>query len=303
MKVNGTICLCIVLFLVACSEKPELFSESDRIAVRFSLSGIQAEVTTRNTSLLAKGTTLRILAFRRVGTNADLSREKYIGEGTYEANSDGSLKEVKSLLLLQGTYDFYALTPDLEVDKTSEPFTVSVNHGVDYASSLTTATINSNSSTVQLSALARHCSKLTFNFSPKDGSGITAADITAVGLTNMTTAPLTGSLNEDLLLTGIGQNTTINLGKPTISNAGKPLEQSISTIVLPRNAGACNLTISVKYNNIGELRNLLTSLPANLVFAPGFHYTFTVKMKGNLIEVVSTVESWVNNPFTTDMGG
>lgn len=114
---------------------------------------------------------------------------------------------------------------------------------------------------------------------------------------------MTGSLNGELLLTGVGQNATINLGKPTIPNTSKPLEQSISTIVLPRSAGACNLTLSVKYNNLGEVRNLFTSLPANLVFAPDFHYTFTVKMKGDLIEVASTVESWVDNPFTTDMGG
>lgn len=299
MKVNGTKCLCFFLLLTACSDRPEPFSERDRIAVRFSLSGIQAEVSTRadgdGTSPLAEGTTLRILAFKD---------GKYINEGTYTANSDGSLTEVNTLLLPQGTYDFYALTPSsVAVNKTNNPCTVSVNHGEDYAGSLTTAIINSNNSTVQLSALVRHCSKLTFNFAPKDGSGITSADITAVGLTNMTTSPLTGSLNGELLLTGVGQNATINLGKPTIPNTSKPLEQSISTIILPRSAGACNLILSVEYNDLGEVRNLFTSLPENLVFAPGFHYTFTVKMKGNLVEVVSTVESWVDNPFTTDMGG
>lgn len=307
MKVNGVIYLCLFLLLTACSDQPEPFSERERIAVRFSLSGIQAEVSTRadgdGTSPLAEGTTLRILAFKRVGTNVDLSEDEYIGEGTYKANSGGLLTAVNSLLLPQGTYDFYALTPSLTVNRASKPYTVSVNHGVDYAGSLTTAIINSNNSTVQLSALVRRCAKLTFNFSPKDGSGITSADITAVGLTNMTTAPLTGSLSGELLLTGVGQNATINLGKPTIPNTSKPLEQSISTIILPRSAGACNLTLSVKYNNLGKVRNLFTSLPKNLVFAPGFHYTFTVKMKGNLIEVASTVESWVDNPFTTDMGG
>ena len=118
----------------------------------------------------------------------------------------------------------------------------------------------------------------------------------------MTAAPLTGSLNGELSLTGVGQNATLNLGKPTVPNAGKPLEQSISTIVLPRNAGACNLTLLVRYNNIGEVRNLSTSLPTNLVFAPGFHYMFTVKMRGNLLEVALMAASWVDKPFSTDMG-
>ena len=59
---------------------------------------------------------LRILAFRRVGESPDLSTDKYMGEGTYKAiNGDGTLAAVSSLLLRTGTYDFYALTPDLAV--------------------------------------------------------------------------------------------------------------------------------------------------------------------------------------------
>ena len=297
--------LCILLLLAACSAQSEPFSESDRIVVRFSLSGIQAEVSTRadgdGASPLAEGTTLRILAFKRVNTaTPDLSRDKYIGEGIY-INGNGSLTAVSPLLLSQGTYDFYALTPET-VYQGGSSYTVSVSHGVDYASSLTTATVSIANPIVKLTALTRRCSKLTFNFSPKDGSDITSADITAVGLTNMTAAPLTGSLNGELSLTGVGQNATLNLGKPTVPNAGKPLEQSISTIVLPRNAGACNLTLLVRYNNIGEVRNLSTSLPTNLVFAPGFHYMFTVKMRGNLLEVALMAASWVDKPFSTDMG-
>ena len=107
--------LCILLLLAACSAQSEPFSESDKIVVRFSLSGIQAEVSTRaggnDTSPLAEGTTLRILAFKRVSTDADLSKDKYMGEGRYIANSDGSLTEKSFLLLPRGTYDFYALTP------------------------------------------------------------------------------------------------------------------------------------------------------------------------------------------------
>ena len=305
MKVNGFIYLCFFLLLTACSSQPEPFSESDRIVVRFSLSGIQAEVSTRadgdGASPLAEGTTLRILAFKRVNTaTPDLSRDKYIGEGIY-INGNGSLTAVSPLLLSQGTYDFYALTPET-VYQGGSSYTVSVSHGVDYASSLTTAKVSTTDFSVKLTPLTRRCSKLTFNFLPKDGSGITAANITAIGLTNMTTAPLTGSLNEELPLTGIGQDATLSLGKPTIPDANKPLEQSISTIVLLRNAGVCNLILSVEYNS-GKAKTLSTPLPANLAFAPGFHYTFTVKMKGSLIEVASTVQPWTDKLFSTDMGG
>lgn len=111
--------------------------------VRFSASGVCTEVATRAASPLADGTMLRILAFRRVGESPDLSTDKYMGEGTYKAiNGDGTLAAVSSLLLRTGTYDFYALTPDLAVADAGRSgagvtCAVSVGHGVDLCHSAT----------------------------------------------------------------------------------------------------------------------------------------------------------------------
>lgn len=310
MKVNGCIYLCFFLLFAACSDKPEPFLESDRIAVRFSLSGIQAEVSTRadgdGTSPLAEGTTLRILAFRRVGTNADLSQDKYIGEGTYKANGGGSLKEVSSLLLPQGTYDFYALTPDLEVNKTGNSYTVSVNHGVDYASSLTAAvTVTEDNPSVLLTVLTRHCSRLVFNFLPKYDN-IKSVTIHSVALTNMVKAPVVGTLNEPLTVETGNNETAITLTEFT-SSAESPLEYSASTIVLPRQAGAFDFKMKVYINSDEETgeKEYSAQLPADLNFSPGYQYIFTVKLRGGKNELELSVAPWgVDYSYDTgDLGG
>jgi hypothetical protein len=312
MKVNGVIYLCFFLLLTACSDQPEPFSERDRIAVRFSLSGMQAEVGTRadgnGTSPLAEGTTLRILAFKRVGTNADLSKDEYMGEGAYEANSDGSLMTVIPLLLLEGTYDFYALTPSsVTVDKTNNPCTVSVNHGVDYASSteVTTATVTENNSSVTLAALTRRCTKLNFAIFPKDGSGITSLTIIEISLSNMTDAPLKGELSKALPIETTRETTVTLGGEAFTATTEKPLDYSASTIVLPRKAGAFDFKMKASIGSqegTGE-KEYSAPLPADIAFLPGCQYTFTVKMKGGKDELVLSVQQWGNNSLDAgDMG-
>lgn len=102
-----------VLLFCSCTESGLLLRERERFAVHFSASGIGMEVTTRASSPLSDNTTLRILAFRRVGQSPNLQADEYMGEGTYRASSgNGSLTPVHSLLLRAGSYDFYALTPE-----------------------------------------------------------------------------------------------------------------------------------------------------------------------------------------------
>lgn len=141
-----------VLLFCSCTESGLLLRERERFAVHFSASGIGMEVTTRASSPLSDNTTLRILAFRRVGQSPDLQADEYMGEGTYRASlGNGSLTPVHSLLLRAGSYDFYALTPETATasggggsgipggggSTTAPPYTVSVGHGMDYATSLT----------------------------------------------------------------------------------------------------------------------------------------------------------------------
>lgn len=99
-----------VLLFCSCTESGLLLRERERFAVHFSASGIGMEVTTRASSPLSDNTTLRILAFRRVGQSPNLQADEYMGEGTYRASlGNGSLTPVHSLLLRAGSYDFYAL--------------------------------------------------------------------------------------------------------------------------------------------------------------------------------------------------
>lgn len=306
MKVNGSICLCFFLLLAACSKKQELLLESDRVAVRFSLSGIQAEVTTRadGTSPLAEGTTLRILAFKRVGANADLSKDKYMGEGIYKV-SGNTLGSESPLLLPQGTYDFYALTPALTVSKANESYTVSVSHGVDYATSLTKqATVSkATTSVISLTVLTRYCSKLNFNFSPKYDN-VTSVKIRSAELTNMTDAPVVGTLNVLLPIEGAGNAKIVTLGEADFTQVtGKPLEYSASTVVLPRKAGAFDFKMTACFNGNTTGTVYSAPLPVGLPFQSSYQYTFTVKMKGDAAELELAVLPWGDEySFDTDMG-
>ncbi len=301
--------LCILLLLAACSAQSEPFSESDRIVVRFSLSGIQAEVSTRaggnGTSPLAEGTTLRILAFKRVNTaTPDFSQDKYMGEATYTVGRNG-LSSESPLLLLAGTYDFYALTPDLEVNKTGNSYTVSINHGVDYASSLTAAvTVTEDNPSVTLTALTRHCSRLIFNFSPKYDN-VTSVEIHSAELTNMTNAPVVGALNTSLPIESVGKTASVTLGsKDFTSVAGKPLESSASAIVLPRQAGVFDFKMVAYFNGSTTETTCSASLPVDLAFQPGYQYIFTIKMKGDAAELELAVEPWdKEHSLDMDIGG
>ena len=66
-----------VLLFCSCTESGLLLRERERFAVHFSASGIGMEVTTRASSPLSDNTTLRILAFRRVGQSPDLQADEY----------------------------------------------------------------------------------------------------------------------------------------------------------------------------------------------------------------------------------
>lgn len=295
--------LLVALLFGSCTECELLMPEKDTFAVEFSVAGIGAEVnTTRAGTPLENNMKICILAFRRAGTDPDLSKDEYIGEATYQAGSDnGTLSAVDTpLLLRKGTYDFYALTPNLSVTRTDgseegKTCTVSVNHGTDYATSLTPAVaVNEEKQNVDLVMLKRHCTMLTFALSPKYRN-LTSVDIKSAGLTNLTHAPLTTSLSDGKLsLEGIALDTEISLDGnsftcPDADNT--PYDRKAATIVLPRKAGAFKFKMKVAFNGLADT-DLEADLPADLVFAEGTHYTFTVKMKGGSVQLVLGVTEW-----------
>ena len=299
--------LLAVLLLGACTEGDLPLKENEPFAIRFSTAGIGAEIATRST--LAENVPLRILAFRRVGRIPDLSADEYVAEGTYRVEGGaGVLSPVSPLLLRAGTYDFYALTPDLTVSATDEgggsrPSTVSVEHGCDYAVSLTESkTVSEADPEVTLAELTRHCTKLVFALVPKSDAHITAVDIFSAGLTNMTDVPVVGKLLEALPVDGATCQTSVSLTGFTAPDDNKPLELSASTVVLPRKAGAFDYQMKVKFNESDKETELLAHLPEDLAFQPGYCYTFTVKLKGIAI-LELTVAPWAaDDTYGTDMG-
>lgn len=294
-----------VLLFCSCTESGLLLRERERFAVHFSASGIGMEVTTRASSPLSDNTTLRILAFRRVGQSPNLQADKYMGEGTYRASlGNGSLTPVHSLLLRAGSYDFYALTPETATasggggsgipgggSTTAPPYTVSVGHGMDYATSLTAGrTVDESNPSVPLNDLVRRCTRLVFELSPKAGN-IKKVRVASAGLTNMTAAPVAAPLNAELPLAGVAQSDGLTIAGGSFSPPDKDLNTSAAAVVLPRMAGKFDFELDVSFNDMADAK-FTAAMPEMLVFAPGTQYTFTLKMKGSSMQLTLTVVPW-----------
>lgn len=287
-----------VLLFCSCTESGLLLRERERFAVHFSASGIGMEVTTRASSPLSDNTTLRILAFRRVGQSPNLQADEYMGEGTYRASlGNGSLTLVHSLLLRAGSYDFYALTPETATASgggggtTAPPYTVSVGHGMDYATSLTAGrTVDESNPSVPLNDLVRRCTRLVFELSPKAGN-IKKVRVASAGLTNMTAAPVAAPLNAELPLAGVAQSDGLTIAGGSFSPPDKDLNTSAAAVVLPRMAGKFDFELDVSFNDMADAK-FTAAMPPTLAFAPGTQYTFTLKMKGSSMQLTLTVVPW-----------
>ena len=286
-----------VLLFCSCTESGLLLRERERFAVHFSASGIGMEVTTRASSPLSDNTTLRILAFRRVGQSPDLQADEYMGEGTYKAaGGNGALTPVSSLLLRAGTYDFYALTPALAVTNPDGggaglSCAVSIGHDVDYATSLTAGrAVDESNPSVPLNDLVRRCTRLVFELSPKAGN-IKKVRVASAGLTNMTAAPVAAPLNAELPLAGVAQSDGLTIAGGSFSPPDKDLNTSAAAVVLPRMAGKFDFELDVSFNDMADAK-FTAAMPETFVFAPGTQYTFTLKMKGSSMQLTLTVVPW-----------
>ena len=182
----------MMLVLGGCSKSDRsagLHPDGEPIALTFSLSGIGTDASVSGGSVasvgtragkavdLEEGVTVRIVAYQRSGTDANLTADKYIGEATYQAvkdendaivlkpctvtfGSDGKIASVtlagaSPLRLIASTYDIYALTPALQLaagtgTAPAAPAHTDVAHGDDFAASLTeNVQVKSNGQIVQ----------------------------------------------------------------------------------------------------------------------------------------------------------
>lgn len=301
----------LALVASSCSDRDGLPVAPEAFPISLAVNGIGVSTRSEGFSPLTAGTRVRVLAFRRAGVSPDPSVDDYMGEGTYAVapgEDTGVLGAVNALLLRAGTYDFYALTPDLAIipgnDAGGHTYTVEVGNGMDYATSLTQAlTVSETAPLVSLNPLVRRCSKLTFALSPK-GTNITAVDIASGSVTNLSDPPVTVGVNAALDVSSLGKNTEVSVSDFFAPDPAKALEQEASTVVLPRESGALDFKLSVAFNGSGKFTGLSAPLPSDLAFSPGIHYTFTVKMKGEQADLVLGVALWTDmDNFQTDMGG
>lgn len=300
-----------VFSLFACTEADDLTLRDDGgVVVSFTAPGVVAgEVgITRADVKLAEDTTVRILVYRRIAANANMETDTYVGENTYKVKANGDLEAcvvdkngkittgtAKELRLIQGEYDFYAITPALPVAKESannNARKVSVKHGVDYATSLTEkGEVTTTSGAIALTTLDRKCSLLQFAVDRKSAN-VTSIVIDEVTLDSMTNEPLEVFMATDMgvkATTNRNQSLTLPGSLFTITDSYKG---SGSQIVLPKWGGTIKLGMKLKYNGSTSALTLAPAVIKGLAFSQGTRYIFNVKLLGGTIKLELTVTGW-----------
>ena len=307
--------------------------DSDLVTVRFALSGgIGAEVSPVSRAgapvHLDEDVTVRVLAFRRriVGSApaaaADIENDTYAGEATYKVvkkqletaegedpafdyvlvpcnvDADGvadltSTAKPAELRLRADTYDFYALTPAVEVDAARK---VSIGHGVDYAASCTPdikLSAATNPASVDLVTLDRKCAQISFSV-VRLAENVKTVDIKSVTLSEISEEPLSAVLCQAL---APGANTGAYTFKKEVFVPADETEYNFrgADVVLPKTEAKFKLAMTVEFNGSGKDSEPEAEMP-ELAFEPGKQYAFILKLKGDAFVLQFTVLDWDEVP-------
>ncbi len=324
-----------LLVLFGCSKSEQAAEpEGEKIAVAFTLPGIGAEVVSSDCLTgtrageadedieivpLDEQVTLRVVVYRRKGTNADIANDTYVTDATYVTikedehvvlkpcaiASDGTVtvKESELMQLRFGTYDFYAATPALALD--ADHRKVVVNHGVDYATSLTGAVEvklqpGGGTQQIELANLERKCSRLHFSIS-RAHQNIAKAAINSVKLGKMTKSPATALLHAAITT---GDNTgeyQFPTGTFAELNETSKFLSAGADEVLPKSKAAFELALNVAFND-GDPQDLKATVP-EIAFVPGVEYCFNLRLNGDMLELRLQVLPWNEVPeWNTEVG-
>lgn len=299
----------------ACHDSESASGRPDGIEVGFALRGVgisasvQPQVRPDSRAAaesLSAGSTVRVAAYKRraSGATADIAQDTYVSEAVYEVQEDGSLKPCAvdsegkvtssagdAMRLSAGAYDFYALTPALPF--ADDHRSVSVEHGTDYACSLTAACqvapqSGASSQTVALSMLERKCSRLYFTISRK-AENVTKAVIKKVELSEITLSPVSAVVCE-ALPTDVGGG-TYDFPASTFAPGGQPYEYTVADEVLPKADAPFGLAMQVVFNSATEATDLDAQVSA-MAFAPGLRYTFDVSLQGGFVLLTLQITPW-----------
>lgn len=309
-------CLCFLLF--SCTQGDEMSEQSEGTAVGFALAGISGDVApdgAATRAALATGTKVRVAVYK---TGAQ-SSANYVTTKDYTVQSGGTLAAAdgRDLRLIEGTYDFYAVTPDLTVNTSGGNPTVSVSQKTDFAVSLTTGqriakwTAGEGSDVkraVTLTELARKCVKVNFAIDIAEDVAPTITDtkIVEATLSNMpATATATG-----INMSAVSGTSTVTLAESLFTtNMDNLRKSSGGTIVLPKTSGTFNLSMKARFNGVTSVTTLFpaTNVPA-MSFESGKEYTFTVRLTKDKLGNTSaglwvTVSKWLTSDQDYNLGG
>ncbi len=254
---------------------------------------------------LAAGSTVRVVAYRRSGSAADISADTYVCETTYVVAADGSLTPctvgadgastgsagASAMRLLAGTYDFYACTPALPL--AADHRTVGVPHGTDYACSCTPAQTvapqtGSAPQQVALATLERRCSQLCFSVT-RQAENVARVRIVSSELRRIAHSPAEAFVGS-ALPTGTNDG-TYAFPANTFTQGAEPYQYSGLDEVLPKSSAVFDLKMQVVFNDAAEATDLQAEIPA-MAFAPGLRYTFDLTLQGGFIVLTLQITPW-----------
>ena len=287
--------LWITLLLSICSCEENLEPANNSAAVYFNSPGVTAktESATITRALipenLAAGATVRVLAYKRLGTSPDIATDTYEGENTYVVDASGNLSACVTdangvvtagtpaeLYLRDDTYDFYAVTPALAVTGG----VVSVDNGLDYAVSFTGAVplTLSGSRTVTLSTLERKCSLLSFSVTRKVDN-IASITVDQLSLSYTTRGALNADITGDIDLTGALVDYPLVLGSSAFRLGEEAYQKYAGSVVLPKASSGFRLEFKLYFNAASTVSTLTADVPA-MVFEKGMRYNFSLVLRG-----------------------
>lgn len=300
IRMHGTmlgsrLVLRLTLLLAVCSCEENQMPAHDAAAVYFCSSGVTAKVESGLSTRalipenLAAGTTVRVLAYKRLGASPDITTDTYEGENTYVVDASGNLSACVTdeqgvvtagtpteLYLRDDTYDFYAVTPALAVTNGN----VSVDNGTDYAVSFTGAVplTLSGSRTVNLSTLERKCSLLSFSVT-RMVDNIASITVDQLSLSYTTRGTLNADITGDIDLTGALADYPLLLGSTAFQPGEEAYQKYASRVVLPKTSSGFRLEFKLYFNAASTLSTLTADVPA-MVFEKGMRYNFSLVLRG-----------------------
>ena len=223
-----------------------------------------ATATTRASSALPAGATVRVVAFGNITAEANPNPKNYVAEQTYyvkngtltpcTVHEDGTLnaETTKALTLPAGVYTFYAISPALPHKQAEN--TVTVDNGMDYTASQTVnVNVAHGMTPVALTSLAHQCVRIKLAVKTAAGSSITALSVTpgSSGGTGVTISGLQPAATAQLGTTIPVANgeETLTIPASTFVASSVTTSQSDAGYILPATSGRISLSYDLNYTD------------------------------------------------------